>query len=69
MNPLAQEEPPEPIEVSCPKCGDPHFADMDPYENWPDLEAQGADSPPQRSQAPPNEPDETLSSDERLGGC
>jgi hypothetical protein len=40
MKPLARDEPPEPIEVRCPECGESYFADMDPYEDWPDLEAQ-----------------------------
>lgn len=38
MKPLPHEEPPEPLEVTCPRCGDVYVAELDPYEEWPDLE-------------------------------
>jgi hypothetical protein len=44
VKPFAREEAPEPIEIRCLKCGEPYFADVDLYENWPDLEAQEWDA-------------------------
>jgi hypothetical protein len=38
MKPLPHEEPPEPITVECPLCGDLYVAELQPYEDWPDLE-------------------------------
>jgi hypothetical protein len=38
MKPLAHEEPPEPVTVECPRCGDLYVAELQPYEDYPDLE-------------------------------
>jgi hypothetical protein len=38
MKPLVHEEPPEPITVECPRCGDLYVAELQPYAEWRDLE-------------------------------
>jgi hypothetical protein len=37
MKPLAHEEPPAPLTVECPRCGDLYVAELQPYQDWPDL--------------------------------
>jgi hypothetical protein len=32
------EEPPSPLTVECLRCGDLYAAELQPYEEWPDLE-------------------------------
>jgi hypothetical protein len=38
MKPLAHEEPPKPVTVECPSCGDLYVAQLQPYEDWKDPE-------------------------------
>ncbi len=32
QTPVFGDQPPEPVTISCPKCGDEFFADLEPYE-------------------------------------
>lgn len=36
--PLFGEQPPEPVMIACPRCGDDYFADLAPYEEPATLE-------------------------------
>jgi hypothetical protein len=40
IRPIPGQEPPEPLTVDCPRCGDRYVAELHPYEEWPDLEEQ-----------------------------